>query len=114
LERIKRTKEMLSYPVLEFVDLVLECVSESYWTYMDTGNVAFDVSRIQKKDSLAEARVLAIDNNDIHKNFKDFTTRLYTYRQSMNKKADKYPDDEKKNLEESASLLLKKLIEIRL
>ena len=57
IERVKRTNETLAMPVIKFINKVLELTSRAYWEYIDTGSFSVNMQGVQRKDSVAVARV---------------------------------------------------------
>lgn len=84
-ERVRRRDEILVQPVIKFLDDNLEAISETYWSHMDgsAGDYKERVKAFRTREASAEARVRALADKQLLKDWGAFKPSLHKVRRAL-------------------------------
>lgn len=122
LERLKQKGEFLKemralhqqrivMPIIQFIDELLVCISETYWSCVDSteSTVGTKIVVLRNREAMIEARVAALGDKDLTKFFHKLATKRLTIGTLLHDKKLSEARDEMYQVFELAGEVLKKL-----
>jgi hypothetical protein len=113
-EHLRLRQEKIIGPIVTYVDELLVPLSEAYWSHLDQAesNVSEKIVVLRNKEAMIEARVAALNNEELSGRFSEFTQMLFRVRAALADKELNRAYEERKRAIELAGSLLALLFEL--
>jgi hypothetical protein len=108
-EHLRLRQEKIIEPIVMYVDELLVPLSEAYWSYVDQqveSSVTEKIVILRNKEAMIEARVAALNNEELSRRFSEFTQMLFRIRAKLaDKKLNSAYEERKKAIELAGNIL---------
>jgi hypothetical protein len=85
-ERLRLRRDKIIDPIVAFMDDLLVSISEAYWTHLDhiEGSAREKVVvEFRKREAVVEARIAALQNDELSQTFSELTGQLFKIRTEL-------------------------------
>jgi len=111
-EVVLRRTSLVVEPVIAFMDEVLAAISQFYWRSLEGDAVDYDLMKLRDRHAAIEARVAALDDEELTKEWKRFSVSLIRVRRSISQPRDKDAYEEMADASKSDGIILRRLLEL--